>query len=82
MNYNPLLLADFVLYRAFVHCLDAYHHEAVLYPAHETTAALPFLSLILSPLEQPLGDLVLLDNVNMCTPAGKRISVNGIEQRL
>ncbi len=42
----------------------------------------PTTRLILPPLQQPLGDLVLLDDVDVGTPTGERIAVDGVEQRL
>lgn len=39
-------------------------------------------NLILSSLEQPLRHLVLLDDVDVCAPAGQGISVHGVQQGL
>lgn len=38
--------------------------------------------LILASLQKPLGHLVLLNDVDVCAPAGQGISVDGVEQGL
>lgn len=38
--------------------------------------------LVLPSLEQSLSHLVLFDDVDVCTPAGKGISINGVKKGL
>ena len=42
----------------------------------------PCAFLVLPPLQQSLGHLVLLHNIHMRAPAGQRITIDGIQQRL
>lgn len=60
---------------------------AILPPSHPLTPPSTgfqstSITLVLSPLEQPLRHLVLLDDVNVCAPAGQGISVDGVQQGL
>lgn len=43
---------------------------------------MPRKRLILSTLQQSLGDLVLFDNVDVCAPTGQGVSVYGVEESL
>lgn len=71
-------------WRPALHANVAHHRvPCSLYILHPTSSLFLFLTpLILPSLQQPLGHLVLLDDVHVRAPTGEGVSIHGIEQRL